>query len=271
MLHSVPAVAGNAGCEAAARRPHERLRGHVFGYGAFRSATGRSTRHRLLPVSATVLILDFDAPGLVTGPRATATTDGPTRWGHGVTVGLTPAGVTALLGVPMPELAGRTVALPDLLGARAGELAERLAARADWAGRFALLDEVLATWSPPGPGDRKDPVIAAWRRLQRSGGRLRIGTLAADLGVGRRGLERAFRERFGQSPGAVGRIARLQRAVALIGRGSPLATVAAESGYADQPHLTREARALTGLTPAELRPFLAHGTLAEAAAAVKAG
>jgi AraC-like DNA-binding protein len=53
------------------------------------------------------------------------------------------------------------------------------------------------------------------------------------------------------------RIGRLQRflelAAAAPGRG--LAELAAEAGYADQPHLSREARALAGLTATEL---LAH-------------
>ena len=31
-----------------------------------------------------------------------------------------------------------------------------------------------------------------------------------------------------------------------------LAAAAAEAGYSDQPHLTRECRQLTGLTPAQL-------------------
>jgi AraC-like DNA-binding protein len=33
-----------------------------------------------------------------------------------------------------------------------------------------------------------------------------------------------------------------------------LAQLAAEAGYADQPHMTREMRALTGLSPAALLP-----------------
>jgi AraC-like DNA-binding protein len=43
------------------------------------------------------------------------------------------------------------------------------------------------------------------------------------------------------------RVLRLQRALALARRGLPLATVAATAGYADQPHLAREVRALTGV------------------------
>lgn len=55
------------------------------------------------------------------------------------------------------------------------------------------------------------------------------------------------------------RILRLQSALSLLRRNGsfPLARIAADSGYADQAHLTREVHALTGLTPAVVRAQLA--------------
>jgi AraC-like DNA-binding protein len=47
-------------------------------------------------------------------------------------------------------------------------------------------------------------------------------------------------------------VLRLQRALELARRGVPFASVAAEAGYADQPHFAREVRALTGLPLGEL-------------------
>jgi hypothetical protein len=47
---------------------------------------------------------------------------------HGIEVNLTPPGAHVLLGVPMHEVAGRCVALEDVLGAAGRELPERLAA-----------------------------------------------------------------------------------------------------------------------------------------------
>ncbi|WP_433292717.1 helix-turn-helix transcriptional regulator [Actinoplanes sp. CA-030573] len=151
------------------------------------------------------------------------------------------------------------MALPDLLGPRAVELRDRLiAVRADrnagWAARFSLLDTLLGRWMAD--AEPAGPVMAGWHRLQQAGGRIRVGDLAGELGTPRRKLERAFRQRLGQTPGEVARIARFQRAITLIDRGEPLARVAAESGFADQPHLTRETRALAGATPAELRAIV---------------
>ncbi len=218
MIHSVPARVPEACCFNTGRPAHPRLRGAVLGYGGFRSGDGRAVRHHLLPLGFVTVIVDFvSGDGLVTGARGRLTGDGDSSWGHGVTVGLSPAGVSELLGVPMRDLTGQIIPLSDVVGTRAGELVERLASASGWDGRFAALDEMLAGWAAAaGAGD--PGVSEAWRRLHRSGGRCRVGDLAGGLGIGRRQLERGFREQLGISPGTVGRIARFQRAVDLISR-----------------------------------------------------
>jgi AraC-like DNA-binding protein len=257
-VHSVPVRSQPEPCETIPALPHPRLRPYVLGYAGFRSATGARLRHRILPLNVTTLIIDFAGPGgLVSGPRSMSTVSGPTSWGHGVSVGLTPAGVFALLGVPMPELAEESRPLADFLGHRDVELTERLGDAPDWASRFAVLDGRLAAWS--GTGGRQDgPVIEGWWRLQRPGYRIRIGALAEELRVSRRYLELGFRREIGLSPATVARIARFQHAVHLLGHGSGLPRTALDSGYADQPHFTREMRAMAGLTPTELCAFLQY-------------
>jgi len=221
-------------------------RAYVLGYAGFRSGTGAAITHRMLPVAGATLIIDIDGHcAVVTGPRRTAAV-AEERWGRGVTVGLTPAGVRALLGLPMGELAELTVPF-DQPG-----LVERLAEAAGWADRFAVLDgwaeqRVRAT------RHRIDPrIAAAWEHLQRAGAP-GVDVVAARLGVRRRTLEQAFREHVGIPPGTVARIARFQRGAGLLAGRVPLSRAAVECGYADQPHLTREVRAMSGCTPAELR------------------
>ncbi|MBL0802391.1 AraC family transcriptional regulator, partial [Streptomyces albidoflavus] len=53
-------------------------------------------------------------------------------------------------------------------------------------------------------------------------------------------------------PKTLARILRLARARELGATGLSAAEVAHRAGYADQPHLSREVRALTGLTPGAL-------------------
>lgn len=263
LVHSVPARGVDGGCSTGGRLGPPRLRHAVLGYAGSR-AGGGAVRHRLLPLGCATLIVDLADPGrggVVTGARDTATDDGLTTWGTVVSVGLTPGGVRGLLGVPMGELAGAAVRLSDVLGGRAGELAERLAAAPGWASRFVLLEEMLAGWV--GTAELPSGVTRAWWRLQRPDPPA-VGELAAELGTGRRRLERDFRREVGLAPGAVARVARFQRAVRRLSRGEPLAGVAASSGYAHQSHLTRETRAMAGVTPGELRAVVRHRPLVPA-------
>lgn len=73
------------------------------------------------------------------------------------------------------------------------------------------------------------------------------------LGVSREHAQRAYRNEFGSPPGAVRREQRLLRALELLREGAPIGQCAAEAGYADQSHLTREVKSATGLTPAASR------------------
>lgn len=81
-----------------------------------------------------------------------------------------------------------------------------------------------------------------------------IATLARELGVTRQHLARRFVEHVGVTPKQLSRIARMQRAVGLLGHdgGGALADVALRAGYFDQAHLARDLRELATLTPAEV-------------------
>lgn len=72
------------------------------------------------------------------------------------------------------------------------------------------------------------------------------------LGVSGRQLRRIMLEATGLTPKTYQRVRRLQRFLALVPRASGLADAAAEAGYSDQAHMTREVKALTGQTPVPL-------------------
>jgi AraC-like DNA-binding protein len=75
---------------------------------------------------------------------------------------------------------------------------------------------------------------------------------AAAVGLGERQLHRRCLAWFGYGPKVLQRVLRFQRAVRLAERGLGYADVAATIGYADQAHLARDVRALSGVTLAEL-------------------
>ena len=64
-----------------------------------------------------------------------------------------------------------------------------------------------------------------------------------------RTVQRHFRYVLGVTPKALRQMLRAQRAVELLRGGLPIIDVAQNLGFADQAHLTRSLKALTGQTP----------------------
>jgi AraC-like DNA-binding protein len=161
-------------------------------------------------------------------------------------VRIAPGGFRALFGERAESLTDRALDADELLGARGVELAEALARAPSLEARARLVERELLARAACAEGSAL--ARAASRQIELRGGRISIAALARALGVGERRLERAFLAECGLAPKVFARIARLQRAVAGLRRASP-AQVAADAGYADQAHLTREVVALAGAPP----------------------
>jgi AraC-like DNA-binding protein len=149
------------------------------------------------------------------------------------------AGAGQALGVPLDELRDTRVPL-GALGLDLQDDPDRAAApRA-----VAELALRLVASTPP------DPAVRAAARLLGDPGR-RVEEIADVLGLSERQLRRRFLTTVGYGPKTLQRILRMRRFLAAAS-GDNLARDALQAGYADQAHLTREIRALTGLTPAEI-------------------
>jgi AraC-like DNA-binding protein len=74
-----------------------------------------------------------------------------------------------------------------------------------------------------------------------------------ETAVSPRSVQRHFTRITGLSPQHVRQISRAREAVARLRTGEAIAEVAYELGYADQSHLTRDVKRLTGYTPGESR------------------
>jgi AraC-like DNA-binding protein len=147
------------------------------------------------------------------------------------------------LGMPAEELQNRTVALGDVW--REGhELAERVADEADPGARLGLV--VRAVAARLSEEQAPDPLVrAAVRDLARP--RTRVSALGDRLSISERQLRRRLARAVGYSPRTLARVLRLQRFLILAEGHSDLARLAADAGYADQPHLTRDCFELAGL------------------------
>jgi AraC-like DNA-binding protein len=263
--------------EYAVRRPAPGLRPYVAWCTGYRQAGVEPAAHRGLPSPWLTMIVTLDEPlviarhpdprqpgsahdfllgGLHTAP-ALVTHDGRQS---GIQLALTPLGARALLGMPAAELAGIDVEATDVLGRLAGEVRERVLAAPGWAGRFDVLEEVLAGRVRAATGGRmpRPEVSSAWDALERSRGAASVAELAAETGWSARHLGEQFRAETGLSPKAAARVVRFDRARRRLlrrradGGRVVLARLAAECGYYDQAHLARDFRELAGCPPSVL-------------------
>jgi len=84
--------------------------------------------------------------------------------------------------------------------------------------------------------------------------RMRLGVWASAHGLTIESVSRGFGKVFGVTPAAFRAQARAQNAFfEIVGNRSPLAAIAAQTGFADQAHMSRATRTLTGRTPTEWR------------------
>jgi AraC-like DNA-binding protein len=132
-----------------------------------------------------------------------------------------------------------------------GALEERLMDCASPDTAFAVLkravDARLAQRDGAGAPRRVQEAIAS---LARGG---EVHRVAREVGMSERSLYRDLVRWSGLAPKILARILRMQRCLAALRAGqTPLALLALRMGYADQAHMTRELKALAGVTPREV-------------------
>lgn len=182
---------------------------------------------------------------LVAGPDTRAHSSAPVAPGRPVRgLRFPPGAAPHLLGVPADALRDQRPDLAGLWGSRAARPWADAAAEGGPAALERRVARALAGRGGPAP----DAAVVA--RMVGAG--LGADQVADRLGVTTRTLHRRSLAAFGYGPRTLGRVLRLQRVLPLLDAGLPLADVAHRAGYADQPHLSREVRALTGRSPAAL-------------------
>lgn len=252
------------GWELARGAPAPDLRALVLRYTGY-SATGAMPQRWREPATVMVpLVIGFAAPFRIRqnageaadhGSFLAAPDDGyalveTTGAVSCLQIDFTPLGAFRFLGQPLRALAGRVVGFGDLLGAEADTLSSRLAEARGWGQRFTMVEQFVRRRLSTTPTGSPE-VSWAWRKLASADGMLRIGDLAAEIGWSRKHLAVRFAEEIGQTPKTMARILRFSRARQMIGSAADTdwPDIAAACGYADQAHLIREFRSMTGLTP----------------------
>ncbi|MGH8219495.1 MAG: helix-turn-helix domain-containing protein [Steroidobacteraceae bacterium] len=250
--------------------PAPRLRPFIARYGAYRAQATDLGPTRGFPSRYVTVMIGLGSPFQVAGvgsftsfvaglhERAVVVESAGTV--AGIHLFLDPLATRAILGCPASAVAQTVISLADVIGTRtAAELHERLHEARTWEGSFAVVDDVLQRRLVDAPSPRE--VGFAWNRITARHGLGRVEPLAAAIGWSRRHLTECFRSEVGITPKTLARIARFERACALLRYGPrDLAGAAVTAGYHDQAHMTHEWQALAGCTPrtwiAQELPFL---------------
>ena len=169
----------------------------------------------------------------------------------GVQLAVHPLAAPTLLGCRAADLLGVGDHGRDVLGRVAVELHERIGCAPDGASRLDVAQRWLRSRADARPRHVVRPEVArAWQLVQRSRGRCRVEDVAREVALSPRQLRALTVAELGLSPKALCRTFRFDAVVAELADGSrTLAEVAAVTGYADQGHLTREFRRMSGTTP----------------------
>ena len=162
-----------------------------------------------------------------------------------------------LLGVSAAGLRDREVPIGDVWGRTGALLVERCADAPEGAerpARLGMLTKALLRRLDHAPAP--DPVATGAAAMLAESPARPMRDLAEQVALSERQLRRRVEAAVGYPPRTLARILRFQRfldaARSLPPLRRDLARLAAETGYADQAHLTRESRQLAGLPPAAL-------------------
>jgi AraC-like DNA-binding protein len=161
-----------------------------------------------------------------------------------------PGGFRPFTDQPMSALADRRIPATDFFGP--GILATSQAILDSEDDMIALTEEFLLPRLPETPDPVAQDVATMVDRMTGAPDLFRVDQAAGELNVSVRTLQRLFSEYVGASPKWVLRRARLHEAAARADQGTTVdwAALAADLGYSDQAHLTRDFTATVGTSPA---------------------
>jgi len=227
--------------------PHPRLASHVERYWTLEVLEPPASV-RLVPDGLVDLVFEL-------GPKVTAWVAGPRRlpvvYTHARSTVLLGASIRAasapaVLGVRADALPAEWGPLTAVLGAGADALSEAIAREAALPGRLAVLEVFLAARLAAAAVDQR--VARAVSEIVSADGVVELSAIARRAGASPRNLGRLFRSWVGVGPKQFARIVRAQAALQRLADVPPpeLGALAAELGFADQAHLSRELRAFTG-------------------------
>jgi AraC-like DNA-binding protein len=177
------------------------------------------------------------------------------RSGSRIVTNFLPGGFAPFVDLPVSSLNDRKVPLTSVFGPAAATAARELAElQRDESTYLARLEAFLLDREPR-TSVRFEMVRLADQAMLAATPGTTVNTVADDLGVTVRTLQRAFQDFVGVAPKWVLRRYRMHHAAQRLAEGAyvDIASLAADLGYADQAHFARDFRGQTGWSPSAYR------------------
>lgn len=204
-------------------------------------------RERILPTGCAQLIVDLDAAtAILVGPAFVSRDLDRHRSGRMLGVAFHAGGLCGLVGPAALELADHVVPLDEVWASCA--LADELSILDPTPAIQRIEHELLRRHLDCKPSGA---VVAAANAVSAG---IASSDVPALVGVGRRDLVPEFRRTVGVGLKRFANLQRFRRSLHALRSPMPssLASIAADNGYADQAHLTREVQHFAGVTPSVL-------------------
>ena len=165
-----------------------------------------------------------------------------------------PGGFRGVLGGPVATITDRVIPLSAVYEFDVAAAETEVLAGAGDAALVSTAERLLRT-RIPAIDDTVDLVHGIVDRIANERDINRVDELAAQVKLGERALQRLFNDYVGVSPKWVIRRSRLQDAAARLANAEDvnLTQLAAELGYSDQAHFTRDFKTLVGRSPSDYR------------------
>lgn len=219
---------------------------------------GASTTQRVLQYPVCLIVVS-DSYAILVGPTTGLSTQELSGAGWALGAMLQPAAGSLLLGESVAPLTDTAVPLDTVPGLAGGRLTDQVHAALDddpaepsrQQDAVAAMEAALV---PLLPVDEEGLLVNAIVEYVESDPDVhRVSQVCAKFDLSERRLQRLTARRIGLTPKWLVQRRRLQDAAERLSSATPpdLARVAAELGYADQAHFTRDFRTVTGLTPGE--------------------
>jgi AraC-like DNA-binding protein len=163
-----------------------------------------------------------------------------------------PTGIKKLLGIPAVELRDNIINLEDILDEKSLEIEEKLAIASTIEEKSDILNLFFTSIAVKSKNEKEQTVTSSINFIFKNKGVVTNSQLIKFTGYTERHIERLFMDSIGLNPKQFSNIIKLNCFLQQLKNKSNytnLTEIAYNVGYADQSHLIKEFKKITGLTP----------------------